>query len=204
VLPPWEVDPGSGYRSYHESQLDDAILIRDLRQAGLSLAEVSQFQAADSSTRRDLLDRRLAATSRSLAEARAAALRVLNHVFPTETPMTTITIPAAALRQALDQVLPAAGGDLERPVLTCVLLEAKDGSLRLVATDSYRLVVRDLAAHGDAGFRALIPAATLRRWHDALPVDGEGTIGLQDESVVIRSGELELLPGLRGAPDPRA
>ena len=45
---------------------------------------------------------------------------------------------------ALRQVARAASSDESRPLLTGVLLAAEDDGLRLVATDSYRLAVRDL------------------------------------------------------------
>ena len=43
---------------------------------------------------------------------------------------------------------PAVSRDPEDPVLGCVLVEVRDGSLRLVATDRYRLAVRDLVPEG--------------------------------------------------------
>ena len=55
-----------------------------------------------------------------------------------------VTIDAAQLGGALKQVVPAASGDDARPILTGVLVSAEEGGLRLVATDSYRLAVRDL------------------------------------------------------------
>ena len=48
------------------------------------------------------------------------------------------------LTRALGQVGVAASGDEARPTLTGVLFEGAEGSLRLVATDSYRLAIRDL------------------------------------------------------------
>jgi DNA polymerase III subunit beta len=53
-------------------------------------------------------------------------------------------VAAPALAEALRQVIPAASRDDARPILTGVLLTARSGGLRLVATDSYRLAVRDL------------------------------------------------------------
>ena len=53
-------------------------------------------------------------------------------------------VDAKALAGALRQVVPAASTDDSRPILTGVLLAAEEGGLRLVATDSYRLAVRDL------------------------------------------------------------
>ena len=46
--------------------------------------------------------------------------------------------------EALRQVVRAACTDDARAVLTGVLLTAEDDGLRMVATDSYRLAVRDL------------------------------------------------------------
>jgi DNA polymerase III sliding clamp (beta) subunit (PCNA family) len=96
-------------------------------------------------------------------------------------------------------VLRAAGSDLERPVLTCVLIEAKDDSLRLVATDSFRLAVRDLVsrATANATFRTLVPAATLRRRERELPEHGDVAVHVDGDEAVFTSDGLELrLPGV--------
>ncbi len=55
-----------------------------------------------------------------------------------------VQLDAAALAEALRQVVPAASSDDSRPILTGVLMAAESEGLRLVATDSYRLSVRDL------------------------------------------------------------
>lgn len=55
-----------------------------------------------------------------------------------------VTIDGEAFLQALRQVVPAASSDDSRPILTGVLMAAEESGLRLVATDSYRLAVRDL------------------------------------------------------------
>jgi len=55
-----------------------------------------------------------------------------------------VTLEAPLLASALRQVVRAASTDNDRPVLTGVLLAATETGLRLVATDSYRLAVRDL------------------------------------------------------------
>jgi DNA polymerase-3 subunit beta len=76
-----------------------------------------------------------------------------------------MTVTAVELAQAIDQVAPAAGTDPERPLLQTVLVEAREGSLRLVATDSFRLAIRDLVARGGQGasFRAVLATAGLLR-----------------------------------------
>jgi DNA polymerase-3 subunit beta len=82
-----------------------------------------------------------------------------------------VRMDAAALAEALRQVIPAASRDDARPILTGVLLVAEGSGLRLVATDSYRLGVRDLpgesvlAAHlsgaAGEGRHVLVPAKAL-------------------------------------------
>lgn len=66
--------------------------------------------------------------------------------------------------QALGQVMVAASHDDARPVLTGVYFESHEGALRLVATDSYRLALRDVPAVR-ATISALIPARALRELH---------------------------------------
>ena len=57
----------------------------------------------------------------------------------------TTHLPEAALAEAVRQVVRAASHDDARPLLTGVLLSRVDGSMRMVATDSYRMALRDLA-----------------------------------------------------------
>ncbi|MEN3272912.1 MAG: hypothetical protein V7636_1673 [Actinomycetota bacterium] len=193
LLPPADVDASSGYRSYDERQVSDASLIRDLRRLGMGLADVRTFLGATQASRRALLDDHLQGLEVQLRDARSAASALRTRLLRSEHPMSTTTIDARDLRHALEQVLPAAGRDLERPLLQCVLVEAKERSLRLVATDSYRLAVRDLATADDepATFRSLVPAATLARWREALPADGDVVLGAIDGIVVLQADDAE-------------
>ena len=74
-----------------------------------------------------------------------------------------VTLDAAALVDALRQVVPAASHDDARPILTGVLMAAEGDGLRLVATDSYRLAVRDLAGVSvlREGQSVLVPSRAL-------------------------------------------
>ena len=65
------------------------------------------------------------------------------------------------LVRAIAQVAVAASNDDARPILTGVLFEANEGALRLVATDSYRLAVRDLP-DVEPGNVGLVPVRGLR------------------------------------------
>jgi len=72
-----------------------------------------------------------------------------------------IEVAGKDLIEALNQVGVAASGDEARPTLTGVLFEEHEGALRLVATDSYRLAVRDVPSIGVEGSR-LVPYRALR------------------------------------------
>jgi len=60
---------------------------------------------------------------------------------PTTSP---VTVDGEDLVRALEQVTPAASSDDSRPILTGVYMVAEKKGFRLVATDSYRLAVRDM------------------------------------------------------------
>ena len=74
-----------------------------------------------------------------------------------------VVVPAGMLQPAIDQVVTAASTDRGRPILMGVLVEATETGLRLVATDSYRLAVREVPIAGllSAGEKALVPARGL-------------------------------------------
>jgi DNA polymerase-3 subunit beta len=96
-----------------------------------------------------------------------------------------VTIPAPALAEALRQVVRAASNDDARPLLTGVLVAAESGGTRLVATDSYRLAMRDLAGEGplaEGAEQILVPARALTELQRLMPAagskeDGEATVG---------------------------
>ena len=73
----------------------------------------------------------------------------------------SVEVDGSALVAALAQVGVAASGDEARPTLTGVLFEEEGEGLRLVATDSYRLAVKDLAGVA-TGATALVPYRALR------------------------------------------
>lgn len=74
-----------------------------------------------------------------------------------------VTLDACVLATAVRQVVPAVSKDQARPVLTGVLMAAEAGGLSLVATDSYRLAVRDIPGWKvlDEGRSVVVPARAL-------------------------------------------
>lgn len=93
----------------------------------------------------------------------------------------TVTLPASGLADALKQVTRAASGEDSRPILTGVLMAAEEGGLRMVATDSYRLAVRDVEGLGviPEGQKVLVPSRALNELMRLLGTDaGEITLRL--------------------------
>jgi DNA polymerase III subunit beta len=102
----------------------------------------------------------------------------------------SVEVDGKDLIVALGQVGVAASGDEARPTLTGVLFEENEGSLRLVATDSYRLAVRDVPSIGAEGSR-LVPYRALRELQRTV---GEGkmtvTLGEREASFATDIGRL--------------
>jgi len=75
-------------------------------------------------------------------------------------------LPAEAFADAVSQVAVAASRDDVTPVITGVQLEVSENSLSLVATDRYRVAVREIdwdsGDGGAEGVTALVPARTLQ------------------------------------------
>jgi DNA polymerase-3 subunit beta len=75
-----------------------------------------------------------------------------------------LTVPSDAFVDTISRVARAASRDETRPHLTGVLVSASEKELRMVATDSYRLSVKEtrLEAAIDGSFEANVPARALQ------------------------------------------
>ena len=104
-----------------------------------------------------------------------------------------VTVDAATFAAALKQVVRAASKDDLRPILTGVLLAAHAGGLRLVATDSYRLAVRDLKGVSmlEEGQQVLVAAKGLAEVQ-RLAGDGQIEVVLRERDVVFRTSRAEV------------
>lgn len=97
-----------------------------------------------------------------------------------------VTLPTADLASAFRQVTKASSNDDARPILTGVLMTAHGDGLRLVATDSYRLALRDI--HGlkalDEGQNVLVPGQILQDIGRVISTVDEIVVRLAERSVV--------------------
>jgi DNA polymerase III subunit beta len=138
-------------------------------------------------------------------EISAARSRFALRSFPTvEFPTVTtpdalgFALPRTLLAEGLRQVVRAASNDDARPLLTGVLITGDGDTMRLVATDSYRLALRDL--QGAAGFPhesdTLVPARALaelqRLSASAAPEDDTVHVVTGPQGIVFRSGNVEI------------
>jgi DNA polymerase-3 subunit beta len=140
-------------------------------------------------------------TDQAQAQIRSAAfegsLRLLPaEDFPTlqEPTGTIVTCEAAAFAEAVGQVARAASRDEARPVLTGVLLEVSREGVTLVATDSYRLAVRDLVATSGGEAKAIVPERAISEAGRAAATDEKGSVEmlLDDAQVSFKAGDLVL------------
>jgi len=115
-----------------------------------------------------------------------------------------VTLKAADFAEALRQVVRAASSDDARPMLTGVLMAAEEGGLRLVATDSYRLAVRDLpgASVLREGQKVLVPSKALSELQRLLGSAEEVTLKLGEHDATFEVGDIRLTTRLLEAEFP--
>jgi DNA polymerase-3 subunit beta len=107
---------------------------------------------------------------------------------------TTVKLEAGRFAEAVGQVARAASRDEARPTLTGVLVEMNREGVTLVATDSYRLALRELTATAEGEATALVPERALSEAGRAASNDekGEVELVLDQSQVTFRVGPLTL------------
>lgn len=108
-----------------------------------------------------------------------------------------VELPVADLADALRQVVRAASTDEGVPVITGVLMAAEEGGLRLVATDRYRLAVRDLPGTTvlAEGQKVLVPSRALgelQRLLSSAKADAPATLRLGAHDATFELGQVRL------------
>ena len=97
----------------------------------------------------------------------------------------SIEMDGKLLVEALSQVLVAASNDASRPILTGVLMENYEEGLRLVATDSYRLAIRNIPGL-QVRDAALIPARGLKELARTVAAE-QVRVAIQEREIVFAS-----------------
>ncbi|RVU96986.1 DNA polymerase III subunit beta [Coriobacteriales bacterium OH1046] len=112
--------------------------------------------------------------------------------FPALEPSSSCELPSAVLSEMIDKVYKVTSKENSRPILQGVLLTSAENTLRLVATDSYRLAVCETysAAEADAeDFTIIIPGTV---FHDVLTMPSlteKILIGTTNNQIVFSFGD---------------
>ncbi len=108
-----------------------------------------------------------------------------------------VEVPGAAFVETVSRVARSASRDETRPILTGILVSASGAELRMVATDSYRLSVKETTLDRElqGSFEANVPARALQELVRLVPAGGgeEGadtvlTVGVRANQIVFQAG----------------
>ncbi len=115
---------------------------------------------------------------------------------PDPDPAASVRLPASAFVQTALKVAGSASRDETRPVLTGIHVSASGNHLRMVATDSYRLSVKETALETAlaSGFDVNIPARALQ---ELARLSGQGqdetlTVSVRQNQVIFVLGDVVL------------
>ncbi len=116
--------------------------------------------------------------------------------FPEPDPASAISLPATAFVETATKVSGSASRDETRPVLTGILVSASGNEVRMVATDSYRLSVKEtkLETPLSGSFEVTVPARALQELARlaAHAEDENLTISVRQNQVVFVLGQVVL------------
>jgi DNA polymerase-3 subunit beta len=110
--------------------------------------------------------------------------------FPEVSSDQSVSLPSGVFSQMVHQVARSVSRDETRPILTGVLVVVEDGLLRMVATDSYRLCVKEVSMEGTEGhIELVVPGKAL---DDVAKLTGASenlSLGVAENQVVFTFGE---------------
>jgi DNA polymerase-3 subunit beta len=115
---------------------------------------------------------------------------------PSPSPENRVSLPADAFVQTINRVARSASRDETRPVLTGILMSASGQELRMVATDSYRLSVKEtrLESPLSGSLEANVPARALNELARIAqqPDAGSLSVSVGQNQVIFEIGEIVL------------
>ncbi|MCR4277985.1 MAG: DNA polymerase III subunit beta [Candidatus Berkelbacteria bacterium] len=110
---------------------------------------------------------------------------------PTIKPQSKITLPLAALRQAITRTIFASAQDETRPILNGLLWRFNGKKLTIVGTDGYRLACQSLELPGDQQGDYIIPKRALQELLK-LPGESELEVAFASNQVRFTLGDITL------------
>jgi DNA polymerase-3 subunit beta len=110
--------------------------------------------------------------------------------FPEVSADQTVSIPSDTFAHVVHQVSRSVSRDETRPILTGVLVVVEAGTLRMVATDSYRLCVKEVAIDGVNGdIELVVPGKAME---DVSKLTGSAesvSMGVSENQVIFTFGD---------------
>jgi len=190
VLRPAWVDAATGYRWYTADQLTQARLVATLRQVRMPLEAICRVLLVVDrpDAAKQLLDQHLSRLEDGLSDARRHLDVAQDLIADQQWPTACMTVHHTDLAAGLGAVSYAISHDPELPALNGVLLDFDGATLRLVASDRYRLAVATIQTRQPRGpaTRLIAPASLT----EILPDDQQSlTVELTQRVAV---GEREL------------
>ena len=114
--------------------------------------------------------------------------------FPNVDVSSSIEVPFAEFCSMVKRVAKVVSKDQSRAVLTGVLISTSDEGLRMVATDSYRLAVADIALEGvQENFEAIVSGVFLQEVAGLPKMEENITIGLTANQIVFTYQNMVLI-----------
>lgn len=109
--------------------------------------------------------------------------------FPEVAVDKNVKLPVSLVAEAVKQVSKSASRDETRPVLTGVLMVVEAGVLRMVATDSYRLAVREISLDEPIEeFEVVVPSKVVEEIPKLAGADEYIRLGIAENQIVIEAG----------------
>ncbi len=180
-----------------------SVVVANIQEAGRTTVPVKYFspmvdslpldEVTLSADSRDQMALKSGATSYTINGLSADEFPVL----PTVESISEIALPQGLVREMIEHVVFAASADESRAVLTGVLMEIQPDVLRLVATDTHRLAVRQepISVQVAEAKSAIIPAKAFREVHRLLEKDSEEpvTMSFSDNQVKCVMGDTVIM-----------
>ena len=111
--------------------------------------------------------------------------------FPEVAPDEVVELPVSTLADMASKVTKCVSKDASRPILGCVYLSVDGDLLRLVSTDSYRLMVCDTNLTSEGSFSAAIPGKAIAEALRMASPAGTVELGMSRNQITFRAGGTE-------------
>jgi len=105
-----------------------------------------------------------------------------------------VVVPATAFIDTIAVVARSASRDERRPILAHIHVSARDSELRMVATDSFRLSVKETVLDPpiEGGFEGIVPGRALQELEWLASRGGQIGVAMYDDQVLFQLGDVVL------------